>query len=72
MYVEPTTYQDVTDAVREFANELDRNWVELGRIIGGGVCFLRAIFILFATLYHFAYNLFISLTLICIKILSSA
>ena len=37
VYVEPTTYQDVTEAVREFANELDRNWVELGRIIGGGM-----------------------------------
>ena len=36
VYVEPTTYQDVTDAVREFANELERNWIELDRIIGGG------------------------------------
>eukprot|EP00112_Aurelia_sp_Birch-Aquarium-sp1_P012893 Seg2718.1 transcript_id=Seg2718.1/GoldUCD/mRNA.D3Y31 product="Ephrin type-A receptor 5" protein_id=Seg2718.1/GoldUCD/D3Y31 len=36
VYVDPTTYQDLTDAVREFAKELDRKWIELETIIGGG------------------------------------
>ena len=37
VYVDPTTYQDLADAVREFAKELDRQWIQLERIIGGGV-----------------------------------
>ena len=37
MYVDPTTYQDLADAVREFAKELDRKWIELETIIGGGM-----------------------------------
>eukprot|EP00794_Sanderia_malayensis_P015419 gene15419-16992_t len=36
VYVDPTTYQDLADAVREFAKELDRDWIQLERLIGGG------------------------------------
>ena len=38
MYVDPTVYQDVTDAVRDFAKELQRDWVVLNSLIGGGKC----------------------------------
>eukprot|EP00795_Rhopilema_esculentum_P006969 gene6969-12591_t len=30
------TYQDLEDAVQQFANELDRGWIKLERLIGGG------------------------------------
>ncbi len=36
VYVDPTTYQDLADAVREFSKELDRQWIQLERLIGGG------------------------------------
>ena len=34
--MEPTTYQDVADAVREFAKELERNWIDFDHLIGSG------------------------------------
>ena len=40
VYIDPTTYQDVEEAVQEFANELDRCWVELEALIGGGMLFI--------------------------------
>ena len=36
VYIDPTTYQDLTEAVREFAKELEKSWVTLENIIGGG------------------------------------
>ncbi|XP_065060997.1 ephrin type-B receptor 1-B-like [Rhopilema esculentum] len=36
VYIDPTTYQDLEDAVQQFANELDRSWIKLDRLIGGG------------------------------------
>eukprot|EP00795_Rhopilema_esculentum_P006976 gene6976-12599_t len=30
------TYQDLEDVVQQFANELDRGWIKLERLIGGG------------------------------------
>ena len=37
VYIDPTTYNDVEDAVEEFANELEKNWIELSKLIGGGM-----------------------------------
>ncbi|XP_057304891.1 ephrin type-B receptor 1-B-like [Hydractinia symbiolongicarpus] len=36
LYVDPTTYNDVDDAVQEFAYELDRKDVKIGKLLGGG------------------------------------
>lgn len=36
IYVDPTLYKDVDDAVEQFANELDRNQLSFGKTIGGG------------------------------------
>ncbi|XP_065060999.1 ephrin type-B receptor 1-B-like [Rhopilema esculentum] len=36
VYVDPTVYQDVADAVRDFTKELQRDWVILDSLIGGG------------------------------------
>ena len=36
VYIDPTTYQDLEDAVHQFTNELDRSWIKLDRLIGGG------------------------------------
>ena len=43
VYIDPTTYNDVEDAVQEFANELERSWIELERLIGGGMLSLLLI-----------------------------
>ena len=37
VYIDPTTYNDVEEAVQEFANELEKNWIELSKLIGGGM-----------------------------------
>ncbi|XP_057304892.1 ephrin type-B receptor 1-B-like [Hydractinia symbiolongicarpus] len=36
LYVDPTTYNDVDDAVQQFAYELDRKDVKIGKLLGGG------------------------------------
>lgn len=36
LYVDPTTYSHVDEAVEEFAMELDRNCVTMDQLIGGG------------------------------------
>ena len=36
MYVDPTIYKAVDEAVEEFAYELNRNHVTFGKLIGGG------------------------------------
>ena len=36
LYVDPTTYKDVDDAVEEFAYELDRKDLKCGSLLGGG------------------------------------
>ena len=37
VYIDQRTYKDVEEAVKEFANELERSWIELERLIGGGM-----------------------------------
>ena len=34
-FVNPT-YHDLENVVQQFANELDRSWIKLDRLIGGG------------------------------------
>ena len=36
LYVDPTTYNDVDDAVTEFAFELDQKSSTIGQLLGGG------------------------------------
>ena len=36
MYVDPTTYEDPSDALAEFTNEISPDSVELTRVIGAG------------------------------------
>ena len=59
-FINPTTYADVEEAVQEFANELEKNWIELSKVIGGGMRqFLFTILQLFRHLVSiFSLNLF--------------
>ena len=36
LYVDPTTYQAMDDAVANFANEQDREDLHIGQLLGGG------------------------------------
>ena len=36
LYVDPTTYQAMDDAVEDFANELNREDLHIGQLLGGG------------------------------------
>ena len=36
LYVDPTTYQAMDDAVEDFANELNRGDLHIGQLLGGG------------------------------------
>ena len=36
LYVDPTTYSHVDEAVEEFALELDRKYLTMDQLIGGG------------------------------------
>ena len=36
LYVDPTTYQAMDDAVHDFANELNREDLHIGQLLGGG------------------------------------
>lgn len=36
LYVDPTTYNDVDDAVQDVAFELDRKHLTIGKLLGGG------------------------------------
>ncbi|VEL12742.1 unnamed protein product [Protopolystoma xenopodis] len=35
-YVDPTTYEDPSQAIQDFTKELDPSWVEIESVIGGG------------------------------------
>lgn len=35
-YVDPQTYEDPAEALREFALEIDSAWITIGNVIGGG------------------------------------
>ena len=36
LYIDPSTYNDVDDAVQELANELDSKNLNIGSLLGGG------------------------------------
>ena len=36
LYVDPSTYEDPSQAVHEFAKELDASWIRIDSILGGG------------------------------------
>ena len=36
LYIDPTTYNEVEDAVQKFAFELDRKNIKSGHLLGGG------------------------------------
>ena len=36
MYRDPTTYHAVDEAVQDFANELDKSYLQIGSLLGGG------------------------------------
>ena len=36
LYVDPTTYNAVDDAVHDFANEIERKHLRVGHLLGGG------------------------------------
>lgn len=38
LYVDPSNYEDPEEALRNFAKELDKKWISLEKIIGGGTC----------------------------------
>jgi len=38
LYVDPSNYEDPEEALRDFAKELDKKWLSLEKIIGGGKC----------------------------------
>jgi len=40
-YVDPYTYEDPNQAVREFAKEIDTSFITIESVIGGGKAFLR-------------------------------
>ena len=37
LYVDPSNYGDPQDALKDFAKELDKRWIQLDIIIGGGI-----------------------------------
>ena len=38
LYVDPSNYEDPEEALRTFAKELEKKWLSLEKIIGGGTC----------------------------------
>ena len=36
LYIDPSNYEDPEEALRTFAKELDKKWITLEHIIGGG------------------------------------
>ena len=36
LYQDPTTYYAVNEAVQDFANELDKRYLQIGGLLGGG------------------------------------
>lgn len=36
LYIDPSNYEDPEEALRTFAKELDKKWITLDKIIGGG------------------------------------
>ena len=36
LYRDPTTYHAVDEAVQDFANELDKSYLQIGSLLGGG------------------------------------
>lgn len=37
LYVDPCNYEDPEEALKEFAKELDKKWITLEKVIGGGM-----------------------------------
>lgn len=37
LYVDPGNYEDPEEALKEFAKELDKKWITLEKVIGGGM-----------------------------------
>lgn len=42
VYIDPFTYEDPNEAVREFAKEIDVSCVKIEEVIGAGRCLYRA------------------------------
>ncbi|XP_068699752.1 ephrin type-A receptor 4-like isoform X2 [Montipora foliosa] len=36
LYIDPSNYEDPAEALKDFAKELDKSWIKLDQIIGGG------------------------------------
>lgn len=47
VYIDPFTYEDPNEAVREFAKEIDVSFVKIEEVIGAGKSSSRTIFIWF-------------------------
>ena len=43
IYIDPFTYEDPNEAVREFAKEIDISCVKIEQVIGAGTKYLRPI-----------------------------
>lgn len=37
LYIDPCNYEDPEEALKEFAKELDKKWITLEKVIGGGM-----------------------------------
>lgn len=48
IYIDPFTYEDPNEAVREFAKEIDVSTVKIEEVIGAGMANLRACMLLYS------------------------
>lgn len=46
IYIDPFTYEDPNEAVREFAKEIDVSFVKIEEVIGAGMALLSLISVL--------------------------
>lgn len=44
IYIDPFTYEDPNEAVREFAKEIDISCVKIEQVIGAGILMIKNIF----------------------------